>query len=658
MTEHPEPTKAKILIVEDEAIIALNLTTSLKQLGYTVLNQVPSGEKALELIEQDPPDLVLMDIVLQGQMDGIEAADIIRSRWEIPVVFTTAYADQKRLERAQLTYPFGYLIKPYQDRDIEVTLKMALYVSKVDGERRKAEEALRKSEERYSNILESIEEGYYEVDMAGNLTFFNDSLCDMLGYSRDELMGLNNRRYTDDENAKKLYQAFNEVYRTGIPVKGFDCQVINKSGATGFGEISVSPARDREGNIMGFRGIVRDISERMRAEEEKQKLEEQLRRAEKMEALGTLAGGVAHDLNNVLGIIVGFSELVLCDVEASSPLRPSLENIMSGSQKATAIVQDLLTLARRGISLPQILNLNEIIVDCLNSPEVKNLSSCHPLVKIETHLEPDLLNLSGSNVHLGKTLFNLVSNASEAMPKGGILTIKTSNQYLDEPILGYDEIREGDYVVLSVSDTGEGIAALDLNRIFEPFYTKKEMGRSGTGLGLAVVWGTVKDHQGYITVQSQEEKGSTFTLFFPVTREEITAEEGAVPISEYLGKGESILIVDDVKGQRDLAATMLRKLNYSVSTVASGEAAVTYLMDHTVDLMVLDMIMGTGMDGLDTYQTILESHPQQKVIIVSGFSETERVNTAQALGAGGYLKKPYLIEKLGLAVRKELDRST
>jgi signal transduction histidine kinase/ActR/RegA family two-component response regulator len=392
--------------------------------------------------------------------------------------------------------------------------------------------------------------------------------------------------------------------------------------------------------------------------EELSVLNEQLQRAEKMEALGLLAGGVAHDLNNVLGVIIGYSDLLLYAVDESNPLRPSLLNIMEGGQRAAAIVEDLLTLARRGVSGRQVLNLNKIVADCQKSPEFKKLSSYHSSIQIKTALEPDLLNISGSYVHLSKTLFNLVSNANEAMPKGGFLTIKTANQYLDRPIQRYDEVKEGDYVVLSVSDTGEGIPAADVKRIFDPFYTKKVMGRSGTGLGLAVVWGTVKDHHGYINVQSEEEKGSIFTLYFPVTREEITTESIAVSISEYMGKDESILIVDDVAGQRDLATEMLRKLNYSVASVDSGEEAVAYLQEHKVDLIVLDFIMDPGMDGLDTYKSVLEVYPKQKAIIVSGFSESERVNAAQALGAGAYVRKPYVIEKLGMAVRKELDRAT
>jgi CheY-like chemotaxis protein len=277
-------------------------------------------------------------------------------------------------------------------------------------------------------------------------------------------------------------------------------------------------------------------------------------------------------------------------------------------------------------------------------------------VRIETDLEPKLLNISGSFVHLGKSFINLVSNAAEAMSDGGLITIETRNQYLDKPVSGYDEIREGDYVVLSVSDTGDGISAGDLKRIFEPFYTKKSMGRSGTGLGLAVVWGTVKDHHGYINVVSEVGKGTTFTLYFPVTREEIIPEQLPASAIEYMGKGESILIVDDVKEQRELAVTILRRLNYNSATASSGEEAVEYLRTRAFDLIILDMIMEQGMDGLDTYRKILEIRPHQKAIIVSGFAVTQRVTEAQVLGAGAYVKKPYLSEKLGLAVRKELDR--
>ena len=524
-------------------------------------------------------------------------------------------------------------------------------------ERKLAEEALQKSEERYRTILASIEEGYHEVDLAGSFTFFNDSFQRIMGYSREELMGMNYKQYAaDEENARRIFQSYNRVYRTGEPLARFEWDIIRKEGVRRSLEVSASLIKDSSGNPLGFRGIVTDITDRKHAEEERRALQERLQRAEKMEALGTLAGGVAHDLNNVLGVVIGYAELLLMDADKSRLIRPGLVNIMNGAQRAAAIVQDLLTLARRGVTGREALNVNMIITDCLKSPEFEKLFSYHPFVRIKADLEPDLLNISGSSVHLGKTLFNLVSNASEAMPKGGVVTIKTANQYLEKPIQGYDEVREGGYVVLSVSDMGEGIPAADLKRIFEPFYTKKAMGRSGTGLGLAVVWGTVKDHNGYINVQSEEGKGSIFTLYFPVTREDISAKAVATAISEYMGSGESVLVVDDVKEQRDLAAEMLRKLNYNVTSVSSGEEAVAYLKEQTIDLMVLDMIMDPGMDGLDTYRSVIEIHPKQRAIIVSGFSESDRVKAAQSLGAGTYVRKPYVIEKLGIAVRKELDR--
>jgi CheY-like chemotaxis protein len=252
---------------------------------------------------------------------------------------------------------------------------------------------------------------------------------------------------------------------------------------------------------------------------------------------------------------------------------------------------------------------------------------------------------------------NLFSNAMEAMPNGGLLTVKTSNCYLDRPIQGYDHVREGDYAVLAVSDTGVGIPAADLKRIFEPFYTKKVMGRSGTGLGLSVVWGTVKDHNGYIDVQSEIGKGTTLTLYFPVTGEPVSEQGVSIPVSDYMGSGETILVVDDVEGQRDLAVRMLSKLNYRVTSVVSGEEAVVYMKSNKVDLIVLDMIMDPGIDGMEAYRQILEIHPRQKAIIVSGFAETDRVNEVQTLGVGAYVRKPYIMERLGVAVRGELDKA-
>ncbi|MEE4263623.1 MAG: ATP-binding protein [Desulfobacteraceae bacterium] len=414
-------------------------------------------------------------------------------------------------------------------------------------------------------------------------------------------------------------------------------------------------ARERSLQVIN-QELQTEITVRKHAEEKIRESEEKLRKAQKMEAIGTLAGGVAHDLNNVLSSLISYPELILMDLPPDSPLRSSVLAIKKSGEKAASIVQDMLTLARRGVAVSEVVNLNDIITDYLKSPEYEKLKQIHPGVTLEVSLEPDLLGIAGSPVHLSKTVMNLVSNAAEALVESGMVSISSENRYIDQPISGYDDIEEGDYVTLTVSDTGIGIAAQDIERIFEPFYTKKAMGRSGTGLGMAVVWGTVKDHKGYIDVQSTEGKGTKFFIYLPACMQPSARKVSRRSIEDFRGQGEFLLIVDDVRVQREIAAEILTKLGYRVDAVASGEAAVDYLKSRTADLLVLDMIMDPGMDGLATYKQILQYHPAQKAIIASGFSESERVKEAQKLGAGAYVKKPYLMEKLAIAVKEELGK--
>ena len=415
----------------------------------------------------------------------------------------------------------------------------------------------------------------------------NETELRWLGYTREEVIGKMKWSYLLAPEYLSVYHKTFPILKERGWMDNLEFELIRKDGTRLPVLLNATAIKNDKGRYVMSRSTLFDMTERRQAEQERKVLEERLQRAEKMEALGTLAGGVAHDLNNVLGIVVGYSELLLERIDESSTIRPHVVNIMSGGQRAAAIVQDLLTLARRGVHTGKVINLNNIVIDFQKSPEFEKMCSFHPDVHVETSIGEDLLNIIGSPIHLEKTIMNLVSNAAEAMPKGGRLTISTSNQYLDKPIQGYDAVREGDYVVLSVSDTGEGIPAADLKRIFEPFYTKKVMGRSGTGLGLAVVWGTVKDHEGYIDVESEEGKGSTFMLYFPVTREDMVSDQKAVLPESYAGRGESILVVDDVKEQRELATSMLTRLGYEVNAAASGEEAIDYLKTHRVDLMVL-----------------------------------------------------------------------
>jgi len=375
-----------------------------------------------------------------------------------------------------------------------------------------------------------------------------------------------------------------------------------------------------------------------------------------MEAIGTLAGGVAHDLNNILSGIVTYPDLILMQLPDDSSLLQPISVIKESGLRASAIVQDLLTLARRGVATTEVVNLNSIIAKYLQSPEYDKLKSFHPGVTLKENLDKKLMNSMGSPIHLSKTIMNLVSNAAEAMPDGGEITITTENRYIDHPIRGYDDIEEGEYVLLTVSDTGVGISAEEKERIFEPFYTKKVMGRSGTGLGMPVVWGTVKDHHGYIEVESTVGRGAVFKIYFPASRRQYVKDGEQQSIETYRGKGESILVVDDVEIQRDIATALLTKLGYVVTAVSSGDEAVAFVKNQKVDLLILDMIMEPGIDGLETYQKILEHHPGQKALIASGFSETDQVKEMQKLGAGAYIKKPYTLEKIGTAVKNELKK--
>lgn len=393
--------------------------------------------------------------------------------------------------------------------------------------------------------------------------------------------------------------------------------------------------------------LSREISQR-------EQLEEQLTNARKMEALGTLAGGVAHDLNNILSGIVSYPELLLDDIPFESPLYQPLLDIKVSGEKAAAVVEDLLTLARRGVPINEIIDLNRIVTAYLASPEYNRLSSQYPNVALETDLAPVLPAIMGSSIHLSKALMNLVANAFEAIQGAGVVHISTSVKTIETDDGG--AVLPGHYLVLTVADNGIGIHKKDLRRIYEPFYSRKKMGRSGSGLGMAVVWGTVEDHKGVIEADSEPGRGTTFTLYFQVEAVALMSEMDIENLEAYRGNGERVLVIDDVANQRQIATLMLKKLGYRPLAVSSGEEAVAYLEKEAVDVLLLDMILVAGMDGLDTYRKIIKIRPGQRVVIASGYSESERVRQVQALGAGGYLKKPYLLQELGQALKTELDR--
>jgi PAS domain S-box-containing protein len=516
-------------------------------------------------------------------------------------------------------------------------------LQKKDADLKALLSAHKASEKRFRTLFENAPLGIGLVDRSGHFKEGNGALMTLIGCPRASLHRVRLPDLCQYWGDRELIQS---ILANRQPLLAYDTDLKRMDGSEYSARLTLSHF-DIDGEAL-TQVLAEDHTN------EKQ-LEVRLQRAEKMEALGTLAGGVAHDLNNILSAMVGYPDMLLMDLSPDHSMSPPLKAIKQSGERAAAIVQDLLTLARRGVVINEVVNLNTIIEDYLQSPFHQKLCHFHAGIGIEIRLAADLLNVQGSALHLSKTVMNLVSNASEAIQGEGCVTITTENRYVDASMTGYDQVARGEYATLTVTDTGEGISPEDLEHIFEPFFTKKVMGRSGTGLGMAVVWGTVKDHKGYIDVKSDLGSGTAFTLYFPATRETQTAKTD-FNLNAYKGRGETLLVVDDIKEQRDMASQMLSRLGYRVATVKSGEEAVTFVENQNVDLVILDMIMDPGIDGLETYTRLLEVYPGIKAVIASGFSQTERIQAAQELGAGAYLKKPYTLEKLATVVRQELMR--
>ena len=397
-----------------------------------------------------------------------------------------------------------------------------------------------------------------------------------------------------------------------------------------------------------------DITKLKETELERAAMEAQLQRARKMEAIGLLAGGVAHDLNNILSGIVSYPDLLLMQLPADSKLRKPVLAIQESGQRAAAVVADLLTVARGVSSERKTCSLTTLASEYLASPEHAALLARHPGVLCSTVFAEDLWPLACSPLHVKKSLMNLVTNAAEAIEHRGGIVIRTRNEELDLTSARQRGLTAGRYVVLEVADSGSGIAPADIEHIFEPFYTKKVLGRSGTGLGLAVVWNTIQDHQGSVAVAS-DDRGTVFTLSFPASEQKSAPTVPEEDHTALRGHGETILIVDDEPLQRDIAGQILGSLDYCPVACASGEEALTYLEKHRVDLVLLDMLMGAGMNGRETYEGIIRLHPGQKALIISGFSENDDVRAALDLGVAGYLQKPYTLKTLSEAVAAVLS---
>lgn len=636
--------------LDDEVVDDLEVQT---QIAFSLKNPLtaPFTSKDQQIVEQLSAKKPVNEIIDDRTLHVFGLINDLHGR---PALLITANLPRHVMERGWITARYSSLVL-LSAVGLIILAFMVLTATQALRSRRRQEfieaiveqrtDQLRLSEERLHALSDASFEAIF-ITEKGICLGQNRAAETMFGYSSEEAVGQHANTWIAPEDRERVIRFTREREE-----KPYEALALRKDGSTFPAQIQTRAAQYRGRTVRV--SAVRDLTEQKRAEREQQIMEDKLRRSQKMEALGLMAGGVAHDLNNILSGIVNYPELILMNLPEDSPLVKPIKAIRESGRSAAAVVDDLLTLARGVSSTRVTCNLNVIVGEYLDSPEFHNLSSLHGHVSFRTELEPQLLNISCSVIHIKKTIMNLVTNAAEAIRESGEIVVSSRNQYCDGPLPGNSEMQQGEYAVLSVADTGTGIPRESLDRIFEPFFSRKVVGRSGTGLGLAVAWNTVHDHDGGITVQSSS-KGTIFELYFPATRAELSAVPESIDIDQFRGKGERILVIDDDEGQRALALQILSHLGYVADAVASGEASLEYLAQAKVDLVILDMVMAPGMNGCETYKKILEIHPGQKAIIASGFSESGDVRQALALGARRFIKKPYLVSNIAAVIHDTL----
>ncbi|MGI5836547.1 MAG: PAS domain S-box protein [Chloroflexota bacterium] len=550
-------------------------------------------------------------------------------------------------ELDEIASAFNRMAKGVWEREVKLAgflekLKDSNRKLEIDNaERKQVEHALRESEERFRAIFEKSAIGMILVDMAGRVLDSNQAVLDALGYSRDELSKINPIEITYPEDIEVSRVFLEELLGGKRDYYQVEKRYQKKDGQLMWGRVTASLVRDTGGLPQFCIIMVEDITARKR-------LEEQLLRANRLEAAGRIAGQVAHDFNNLLSPLVAYPELIKMQLPQDHPALPYCDAMMEAAERAVEINEDMMALGRRGHFDEQAVDLNKLVEQALGQ------LTPHPdTLEIQLRLNPELMAVNGSPAQLLRVITNLISNAREALDDSGRITIETDNIYVEELTGRYNRVEKGEYALLTVADTGPGIPMEIADKIFDAFFTTKQGStkRRGAGLGLSIVQAIINDHRGYIDLKSEVGKGTAFTVFIPVSRQLISEK----PNESVVGGTESVLIVDDDQSMQKVTGEQLRTLGYRVETVASGEEAVAFLKEHEVDLVILDMVMPTGIDGAESYRRIVEIRPGQKTIIVSGYSESVQLKDAQRLGVRTFLRKPLTLKRLAQAVRQELD---
>ena len=631
-----EDQRKQILIVEDEGLIAADIQKRLQRLGYAVPAVACSGEEALQIIRSDSFDLVLMDIRLKGDLDGIATAEAMKNTCEAPVVYITAHADQETIHRAKLTEPFGYVLKPIGDGDLRSAVEIALY--KHEMERR-----LRNSEAWLSTTLRSIGDGVIATNTSGEIVFMNPVAEQLTGWTAAAAHGqlLMDVLGLCDESRDR--PAKNPTYDL-LAGESRNYTLVTRTGTEALVEVSCFE-NQAAGEVLGAIMVVRDIRAR-------RELEDRLVQSQRMEAVANLAGGLAHDFNNQLTIILGYAD-ALCERLSSADREEALE-IKHSASLASAITHELLTLSRRDMVHREVLNINEVI--CELQPMIS-----HSLGKART-LATDLGTPVGfvrvDRNQLKQVLLNLALNARDAMPAGGELRIESSSAEIDPASPAARLCRPGPYVRLRISDTGEGMDPETLPHIFEPFFTTKKPG-FGTGLGLSIVHSIVAQSGGYITAGSVLGKGTTFEILLPCLGTFQAVREVAgleAPGGEAV---PTVLLVEDEDGVRRLMHNYLEREGYQLLEARNAQEAesIAEVYEEPIHILVTDVVM-PGMSGQQLAERMQRLRPEMRVLFVSGYRHDVLESQGVLRGDLNVLPKPFVAAELLRRVQLLLAQGT
>ncbi len=513
---------------------------------------------------------------------------------------------------------------------------------------------LRDNERKYRELVENTSNLVLRLDHNLTISYANHTITKLTGISVADITGQPLKSCISAADWPNLEKTLNHWLSSFQDSGNLECTMTNNHGESSHLWLSVNLHFDATGKIHDFNIIGHDVTTRYRIEQQQKELDEKRQQSQKMELLGLMAGGVAHDLNNILSGIISLPEMILYKLAPNDPLRDPLNMVKNSGERAAAVVADLLTIARGSAAVRQPNNINHIIENYCQAPETLQLQEIYPQVNLIITPEPNLWPCLCSKSHIEKTIMNLVINAFEAIKDHGEVHISTQNIAAKQIGNLAADLAEGPYIAIHIQDSGNGISTVDIDRIFEPFFSKKGLGRSGTGLGLAVAWNSIREHNGTILVKSSS-AGTRFTILLPAQQQPQIEQDRTNHAPLKKGNGEKILVVDDEEILRKIAHEMLSLLGYQVRCAVSGEAALDILATTSFDLVLLDMQMNPGINGRETYMRIKDLNPDQKALIVTGYSTSNDVEKTIQAGAAGFINKPYSIEDLEKAIDQVLN---